>query len=125
MEIPQDMVFEIFSWLPAKSIWRFKSTCISCSIFPKETLFRAKQTRNLSGADGFVKESESIGIKGEISSCYRVYGDERNVYSCDLGDEKFMMVEEIGQHNCGLHPRFISYSGTLCSCGTNARDMSC
>ncbi|XP_058774797.1 uncharacterized protein LOC131649070 [Vicia villosa] len=66
-----------------------------------------------------------------------VFATEENVYSCDLGDEKCMMVEEVGQHNCGLHPRFIPYSGTLrsCgtnansralrSCGTNARDMHC
>lgn len=53
-----------------------------------------------------------------------VFATEKNVYSCDLGDEKFMMVQEIGQHNCGLHPRFIPYSNTLRPCGTNARDMS-
>ncbi|CAK8537087.1 unnamed protein product [Lathyrus sativus] len=53
-----------------------------------------------------------------------VFATEENVYSCDVGDEECMMVEEIGQHKCGLHPRFISYSNTLRPCGTNARDMS-
>ncbi|PNX68844.1 hypothetical protein L195_g056389, partial [Trifolium pratense] len=27
MEVPHDIAFEIFSWLPAKSICQFNSTC--------------------------------------------------------------------------------------------------
>ncbi|CAJ2668130.1 unnamed protein product [Trifolium pratense] len=51
MEVPQDIAFEIFSWLPAKSICKFKSTCNPISKFSEETLFRIKQTQNLFGKD--------------------------------------------------------------------------
>ncbi|CAJ2668132.1 unnamed protein product [Trifolium pratense] len=51
MEVPQDIGFEIFSWLPAKSICKFKSTCNTFSKFSEETLFRKKQTQNLFGRD--------------------------------------------------------------------------
>jgi hypothetical protein len=54
-----------------------------------------------------------------------VFATEKNVYSCGLDDEKFAMVEEICQHNCGSNPHFISYSNTLRSCGTNAETMPC
>jgi F-box interacting protein len=51
MKVSQDIGFEIFSWLPAKSICKFKSTCNSFSNFSEETVFRTKQTKNLFGKD--------------------------------------------------------------------------
>jgi hypothetical protein len=51
MEVSQDIGFEIFSWLPAKSICKFKSTCNPFSKFSEETVFRTKQTQNLFGKD--------------------------------------------------------------------------
>jgi F-box interacting protein len=54
-----------------------------------------------------------------------VFATEKNVYSYGLNGEKFMIVEEICQHNCGSKPHFISYSDTLRSCGTIAEIMPC
>ncbi|GAU38076.1 hypothetical protein TSUD_318700 [Trifolium subterraneum] len=54
-----------------------------------------------------------------------VFSTEQKIYSCRLDNERFMMVEEICKNNCGLHPRFISYSDTLRSCGINAETMPC
>ncbi|CAJ2629084.1 unnamed protein product [Trifolium pratense] len=54
-----------------------------------------------------------------------VFATEENVYSCGLDNEKSMKVEEICQHNCGSNTRFIAYSDTLRSCGTNAETMPC
>jgi F-box interacting protein len=45
MEVPQDITFEIFSRLPAKSICKFKSTCDSK--FFEEITFKTKQAHNL------------------------------------------------------------------------------
>ncbi|AES59267.1 putative F-box domain-containing protein [Medicago truncatula] len=49
-----------------------------------------------------------------------VFATEEKVYSCGLNEERFMMVEEIGQHNCRFNLRLISYSDTFRSCGINA-----
>ncbi|XP_058776546.1 uncharacterized protein LOC131650855 [Vicia villosa] len=54
-----------------------------------------------------------------------VFSTEEKMYTCALDDENFMMVEEICQHSCGFNTRFISYSDTLRSCGTNAEIMPC
>jgi len=51
MEVPRDIAFEIFSWLPAKSVCKLNSTCNSASGFPKETAFKRKQSHNLLGRD--------------------------------------------------------------------------
>ncbi|KEH37874.1 hypothetical protein MTR_2g450270 [Medicago truncatula] len=51
MEVSQDITFEIFSWLPAKSICKFKSTCNSSSEFSEETLSKTKQAHNMFGRD--------------------------------------------------------------------------
>ncbi|XP_004502368.1 F-box protein At5g49610-like [Cicer arietinum] len=47
MELPQDILLEIFSWLSGKSICKFKSCCMSFSNFPEEVNFKIKQARNL------------------------------------------------------------------------------
>ncbi|CAK8567130.1 unnamed protein product [Lathyrus sativus] len=54
-----------------------------------------------------------------------VFSTEHKIYSCGLDEETFMMVAEIGSHNCGSCPQFISYSNTLRSCGANDKTMSC
>lgn len=54
-----------------------------------------------------------------------IFATEKKVYSCDLDDDRFMKVEEICQNNCGFYPRFISYSDTFRSCGTNVEIMPC
>jgi hypothetical protein len=51
MEVPQDIAFEIFSWLPAKSICKLQPTCNSFTKFKEETIFKTKQSRNLLGKD--------------------------------------------------------------------------
>jgi F-box interacting protein len=47
MELPHDIAFEIFSWLPAKSVCKFKSTSESFSKLFEETTFKTKHTHNL------------------------------------------------------------------------------
>jgi hypothetical protein len=47
----EDLTFEIFSRLPAKSICKLKSTCKSSSKFSEETLFKTKQAHNMFGRD--------------------------------------------------------------------------
>ncbi|XP_058783448.1 uncharacterized protein LOC131658135 [Vicia villosa] len=54
-----------------------------------------------------------------------IFSTEHKIYSCGLDEETFMMVEEIGSHSCGSNPRFLSYSNTLRSCGTNDQTMPC
>ncbi|AES71968.1 hypothetical protein MTR_3g084660 [Medicago truncatula] len=52
MEVSQDNIaFEIFSWLPTKSICKLKSTCNSSSQFSEEILFKTKQAQNMFGRD--------------------------------------------------------------------------
>ncbi|KAI9095438.1 hypothetical protein K1719_026472 [Acacia pycnantha] len=46
MELPEDLISEIFSWLPAKSICKFKSCSKSISKLTQETEFSLKQSRN-------------------------------------------------------------------------------
>ncbi|CAI8598036.1 unnamed protein product [Vicia faba] len=45
----EDIAYEIFSWLPAKTICKFGLTCTSFSNFQKETHFKTKQSCNLLG----------------------------------------------------------------------------
>ncbi|KAB1204149.1 hypothetical protein CJ030_MR8G004046 [Morella rubra] len=47
MEFSEEIILYIFSWLPAKSICRFKTVCKSFFEFSAETFFAFKQTRNL------------------------------------------------------------------------------
>ena len=64
MEFSQDITFEIFSWLPAKSICKLKSTCNSSSEFLEETLFKTKQAHNMFGRDDtcfFILRPDQIG----------------------------------------------------------------
>ncbi|CAJ2641540.1 unnamed protein product [Trifolium pratense] len=51
MELSNNVAFEIFSWLPAKSICKLKLTCESFSEFSKESTFKTKQAHNLFGRD--------------------------------------------------------------------------
>ncbi|XP_058783439.1 uncharacterized protein LOC131658123 [Vicia villosa] len=45
----EDIAYEIFSWLPAKTICKFKLTCTSFSKFSEEFPFKTKQSCNLLG----------------------------------------------------------------------------
>ncbi|XP_050884825.1 F-box protein At5g49610-like [Lathyrus oleraceus] len=48
MEVSQeDIAYEIFSWLPAKTIFKFKLTCSSFSKFQEESHFKTKQFCNM------------------------------------------------------------------------------
>ncbi|KAI9126849.1 hypothetical protein K1719_002445 [Acacia pycnantha] len=46
MELPEDAMFEIFSWLHAKSIFKFRSCSKSISEFTKKETFALKQAQN-------------------------------------------------------------------------------
>ncbi|KAI9115268.1 hypothetical protein K1719_013587 [Acacia pycnantha] len=46
-QLPESMISEIFSWLPAKSIFRFKLCSKAINEFIKEANFAEKQTQNL------------------------------------------------------------------------------
>ncbi|XP_004502369.1 uncharacterized protein [Cicer arietinum] len=47
MKVSQDNAYEIFSWLQAKTICKFKSCCKSFSKFLEESDFKTKQANNL------------------------------------------------------------------------------
>ncbi|KAK7311229.1 hypothetical protein RJT34_09233 [Clitoria ternatea] len=51
MAFPNDMLFEIFSWLPAKAIYKFTSCSKLLSKFPEETCFALKQAQNALSRD--------------------------------------------------------------------------
>ncbi|KAJ1407318.1 hypothetical protein SESBI_24423 [Sesbania bispinosa] len=45
MAMPHDLLFEIFSWLPAKAIYKFKCATKFLSKLPEETYFALKQSQ--------------------------------------------------------------------------------
>jgi len=51
MNLSFDNFFEIFSRLPAKAIYKFMSTCMILSKFPKETYFASKQAQHAFSRD--------------------------------------------------------------------------
>ncbi|ONI24995.1 hypothetical protein PRUPE_2G273800 [Prunus persica] len=66
MEISEDILQYVFSWLPAKPIYRFKAVCKSSSEFSTNKLFAWTQARNLHVKDDsgfFLQPSLSTGFK--------------------------------------------------------------
>ncbi|CAL9008449.1 unnamed protein product [Prunus brigantina] len=66
MEISEDILQYVFSWLPAKPIYRFKAVCKSSSEFSTNKLFAWTQARNLHVKDDsgfFLQPSFSTGYK--------------------------------------------------------------
>lgn len=66
MEFSEDLLQYVFSWLPAKPIYRFKCVCKSFSEFSTNKLFAWTQARNLRVKDDsgfFIQPSISNGSK--------------------------------------------------------------
>ncbi|KAK4285166.1 hypothetical protein QN277_001901 [Acacia crassicarpa] len=75
MELPEDVISEIFSRLPAKSIFKFKSCCKSISNFTNNACFALKQAQNM-----MLKGNSSLVIQGRTflrrKTAYELPGNE-------------------------------------------------
>ncbi|KAI9126576.1 hypothetical protein K1719_002172 [Acacia pycnantha] len=72
-ELPEDVIYAIFSWLPAKSIFKFRSCSKSTCEFTKQKTFTLKQAQNLMLKDdssfymqGYFRKNNNIKSKTEL-----------------------------------------------------------
>ncbi|XP_057423744.1 uncharacterized protein LOC130717515 [Lotus japonicus] len=70
MALCEDELFQIFSWLPAKSLCKFKSVCGWTLNFSKETYFCMKNAQNMLVQDTgfFIQQDNGQRFSGRIES---------------------------------------------------------
>ncbi|KAJ7949488.1 F-box protein [Quillaja saponaria] len=78
--LPRDQILEIFSWLPAKSINRFKSSCKLFSEISTKSFFVHKQSQNslLKVDSGFLLQPDSWQRFSDMVELYPLLPSDRN-----------------------------------------------
>ncbi|CAB4271193.1 unnamed protein product [Prunus armeniaca] len=104
MEFSEDLLQYVFSWLPAKPIYRFKTVCKSSSEFSTNKLFAWTQARNLHVKDdsGCAPKSlqflENTGSKVLASSnglilCQNTKTpDDHNLFLCNPTTQTWLTI---------------------------------
>ncbi|KAL6962732.1 hypothetical protein U1Q18_052480 [Sarracenia purpurea var. burkii] len=107
-------IFEVFSWLSAKSIFKFTYVCKACNTFLAEDLFIKRKSQNM-------LSHKEFGFFIQPNSCQR-YGDKLELHTLAEGEE----------HCCGVPPQsleFINRTGRLLTscngllCSRNINNM--
>ncbi|XP_054817681.1 uncharacterized protein LOC129317372 [Prosopis cineraria] len=80
MKLSEDMIYEIFSWLPAKSICRFKSCSKSIYKLTQETYFALKQSQHsmtMNDSCLFIQPYEHYFLESFKTEPYALPGEEK------------------------------------------------
>ncbi|KAI4332857.1 hypothetical protein L6164_017734 [Bauhinia variegata] len=112
MALSMDEIFDIFSWLPAKSIIKLESCCKSFTEFPTETYFQLKQALN-----SLLKDDPCLVFQ---KTTIQAYSEKIEIHSVP-GEEHCCGVPKNFLKSLQSTARILASSNGLFLCRTSAR----